>query len=384
MRSGDHGLIPGKSVTLRVRIHWFQPFRPSPDGVFLGLIAVFLLSGAVTSHRSLGGTFIFAAGGISLLITALAIEAFALANWRPGEAILTDKRLIVMSGVFQNRAVGIFPSGVESASNPLPSRKLPITVVIPALNEAVQIREAVAALAWADEVILVDGGSTDDTPELACAAGAKVMRVANQTIAAQRNAGIAAARNRWVLALDADERVTDALRAELESVLAAPAHEAYRIQLQNIYLGRELRHGGWGRDWHIRLFPRERRFVEKRVHESLESVSDVGSLNAKLTHTPYRDLSHHLEKMIRYAKWGADDLYARGRRVNVWDLTAVPIWRFLREYVVYSGWRDGRRGLVVAALGACAALLKFAHLFALQWQSETSRPAARHDGAQKS
>ena len=252
--------------------------------------------------------------------------------------------------------------------NPQRSRQIPITVVMPTLNEAAQIRDAVAALAWADEVIVVDGGSSDRTPALARAAGATVMHIADRTIAAQRNAGVATARNRWVLALDADERVTDELRLEFESVLAAPQHAAYRIRMQNIYFGCELRHGGWGRDWHVRLFTRERRFVERRVHEQLEPVSDVGSLSAPLKHTPHRDLTHHLEKMICYARWGAEDLRARGRRANVWDVTAVPMWRFVREYVMYAGWRDGRRGLVVAALSACAALLKYAHLFALEWQ----------------
>ena len=107
----------------------------------------------------------------------------------------------------------------------------------------------------------------------------------------------------------------------------------------------------------------------------------MGSLKAQLLHTPYRDLSHHLEKMMRYARWGAEDLRERGRAANVCDVTAVPIWRFMREYVMYAGWRDGRRGLVAAALSACAALLKYAHLFALEWQEASTvgpqRPVRR-------
>src|SRR6202521_1454591 len=146
--------------------------------------------------------------------------------------------------------------------------KLPVTIVIPTLNEAAQICEAVGAAKWASEVIVVDGGSTDGTPDLARSAGATVLEVPRRTIAAQRNAGIVAARNNWILALDADERVPTDLRDELEAVLAAPKHAAYRLRLKNIYLGCELQHGHWGRDWHVRLFSRDRRFVEKRVHES--------------------------------------------------------------------------------------------------------------------
>ena len=246
---------------------------------------------------------------------------------------------------------------------------IPLTVVMPTLNEAARIHESIIALAWADEVIVVDGGSSDGTPERARTSGAKVLQVTGATIAGQRNAGIAAARNHWVLALDVDEHVPEALRAEIESVLAAPKHEAYRLSLRNFYMGGELRHGIWVDDWHVRLFSRERRFVEQRVHEELEPVRDVGTLHAQLEHTSYRDLAHHLEKITRYAKWGAQDLYDRGRRASFLDVTVVPAWRFFREYVLHSGWRDGQRGLVLASLSACAALLKFAHLYALEWQA---------------
>jgi glycosyltransferase involved in cell wall biosynthesis len=254
---------------------------------------------------------------------------------------------------------------------------VPLSVVIPTLNEAERIRESVTALAWANEVIVVDGGSSDGTPELARNAGAKVLQVTGVTIAGQRNAGIAAARNRWILALDADEHVPEALRAEIASALAAPKHEVYRVSLHNIYLGRELRYGMWSDDWHVRLFTRERRFTVQRVHEQLEPVSDVGTLYSRLEHTPYRSLAHHIGKIAQYAKWGAEDLHERGRRASFLDVTVVPPWRFVREYILYSGWRDGQRGLVVAALSSCAALFKFAHLFALQWQAESPQAEPR-------
>jgi Glycosyl transferase family 2 len=251
---------------------------------------------------------------------------------------------------------------------------VPLTIVMPTLNESARIHESIIALAWADEVIVVDGGSSDGTAELARSSGAKVLQVTGVTIAGQRNAGIAAARNRWVLALDADEHVPEALRAEIESVLAAPKHEAYRVSLRNFYMGRELRHGIWVNDWHVRLFSSERRFVTPRVHEGLEPVSDVGTLHAQLEHTSCRDLAHQIEKITKYAKWGAQDLYDGGRRANFLDVTVVPAWRFFREYILYSGWRDGQQGLVLASLSACAALLKFAHLYALEWQATRPQP----------
>jgi len=244
--------------------------------------------------------------------------------------------------------------------------------VIPTPNEAWQIAEALASLRWADEVIVADGGSTDDTVAIARAHGARVIEVKGPTIAAQRNAAIAAARNQWVLALDADERVTAALREELGAVLAAPAHAAYRIRMQNIYLGRERRRGRWGRDWHVRLFQRSRRFVETRVHEHLERVPDTGELSGCIRHAPYRDLTHHLEKIILYARWGAQDLHARGRRATAWDLTARPLWRFARDYILAGSFLDGRVGIVASVLTAYSGFLKYAYLWDLGARSPTA------------
>jgi glycosyltransferase involved in cell wall biosynthesis len=242
----------------------------------------------------------------------------------------------------------------------------PVSVVIPTLNEAGQIGQAVSELSWADEVIVIDGGSSDETVAIAGAAGARVIILRNETIAAQRNAGIAAARNTWVLALDADERVSPQLRAELGQVVAGrnPTHAAYRMKFRNHYLGRELRYGPWGRDWHVRLFTHERRYVTHRVHEHLEAIDDIGTLTGPIVHHPYRDIAHHVNKIVKYARWGADDLHARGRKAGVWELTARPAWRFLRDYFVFSGWRDGSVGFVAAALSAFAAFLKYAFLFA--------------------
>jgi glycosyltransferase involved in cell wall biosynthesis len=247
-----------------------------------------------------------------------------------------------------------------------PSAAIPLTVVIPTLNEGAQIEAAVADLAWADEVIVVDGGSSDDTVQRAEAAGARVVVLHNETIAAQRNRGIELAQNSWILAIDTDERVTPQLRAELSQIATGsmPTHAAYRMKFRNHYLGRELRHGPWGRDWHIRFFTRDRRYLSTRVHEHLEAIDDVGTLTGLVIHRPYQDLEHHVAKIVKYARWGAEDLHAHGRRAGVWEMTVHPAWRFLRDFVVFAGWRDGLVGFIAAALSAFAAFLKYAFLFA--------------------
>jgi len=243
-----------------------------------------------------------------------------------------------------------------------------ITVVIPTRNEAGQIGECVRHLAWADEVIVADGGSSDATVAEARNAGATVLDVPDVTIAAQRNAAIGRARHRWVLALDADERVGLELAHELTRLTSdgvAAGHEAYAVRRNNVYLGRRMRYAGWGDSWTVRLFQRDRRFVEKRVHEGLEPVADVGRLVHPLEHTPYRDLAHHVRKLVLYAEWGALDMRDAGRRTRVWDLVLRPPWQFFRTYVLQLGVLEGWRGLVLCGLAGVSVYLKYARLWDL-------------------
>ena len=239
-------------------------------------------------------------------------------------------------------------------------------MVIPTLDEAAQIGSCLAHLVWADQVLVADAGSGDATVALARAAGATVIERAGPTIAAQRNAAIAAARNEWVLALDADERVSDALRAELAATLQQPRHHAYAIRRRNFCFGQEYTRGHWGRDWVTRLFTRDRRFTDQRVHEHLEAVPDTGRLRASLEHYPYRDFEHYLEKLSRYARWGAEDLRRRGRHATLLDLSVRPLWRFVRAYFVEGCVLDGRLGFVAAALEAYPAFLKYAYLWEME------------------
>lgn len=242
----------------------------------------------------------------------------------------------------------------------------PLTVVIPTLNEGDQIAACVRHLAWVDDVIVADGGSTDGTVAEARAAGATVLEVPGVTIAAQRNAAIERAKHRWVFALDADERIGPPLAAELTQVATQTGHAAYSVRRRNVYLGRPMRHAGWGNSWAVRLFQRDRRFVDKRVHEGLEPVADVGRLRHPLEHTPYRDLAHHVKKLVQYAEWGALDLRDAGRRARVGDVLVRPPWQFFRTYVLQLGVLEGWRGMVLCGLAGFSVFLKYARLWDLQ------------------
>jgi glycosyltransferase involved in cell wall biosynthesis len=242
----------------------------------------------------------------------------------------------------------------------------PLTVVIPTLNEANQIGECVRGLSWAGEVIVVDAGSKDGTAAQASAAGARVINGVSG-IAAQRNAGIDAARHEWVFALDADERIGPDLAAELARVIAAPQHEAYRVKRRNLFHGHVLRRGHWGRDWVVRLFKRGRKFGGKTAHPGLEiPMSEQGELTAELDHTPYKDLGHHLDKIIVYSRMSAADLAAQGRRASFSDLALRPAFRFLRDYFLYGSVLDGRLGVIHAGMSAASVFFKYAFLWERQ------------------
>jgi glycosyltransferase involved in cell wall biosynthesis len=242
----------------------------------------------------------------------------------------------------------------------------PLTVVIPTLNEANQIGDCVRGLSWADEVIVVDAGSKDGTAAQAAAAGARVINGVSG-IAAQRNAGIDAARHEWIFALDADERIGPELAAELGRVIAAPAHEAYRVKRRNQFHGHVLRRGHWGRDWVVRLFKRGRKFGGMTAHPGLEiPMSEQGELTSELDHTPYKDLGHHLDKIIVYSRMSAADLAAQGRRASFSDLALRPALRFLRDYILHGSVLDGRLGVIHAGMSAASVFFKYAFLWERQ------------------
>jgi glycosyltransferase involved in cell wall biosynthesis len=260
----------------------------------------------------------------------------------------------------------------NAALEPLGAPRIPVSVVIPALDEAPRIAAAIESVAWADEVLVVDGGSSDGTALIARRHGARVMTLAGRTIGMQRNAAIAEARNDWILALDADERATPRLRDAIAALCAGrtPPHRAFRVRSRNWHLGRELRHGPWGRDWKVRVFSRGHRFTQARVHENLMALDDIGTLDGALLHRPYEDLSHQVQKIATYARWAASDLRAAGRRATLLDVACRPAWRFVRDYLVLAGWRDGRVGLVVSVVSAFSVFCKYATL----WSSPAPLP----------
>lgn len=241
---------------------------------------------------------------------------------------------------------------------------MPVTALVITLNEAAHIEACLASVAWADERLVVDSGSTDGTAEIAARCGARVITRAFDGYSNQKNFGASEAAHDWILSVDADERVTPALAADLQAALASPGDAAgFRVPRVTFHLGQWIRGTDWYPDYQLRLYDRRRaRWNGRRVHESVTADGPVRTLTHDLQHYAYRDLSHHLQTIDRYTTLAADDMQARGRRTNAVELLLHPPAAFLRNYVLRGGFRLGRAGLLVSILNSYYVFLKFAKL----------------------
>jgi (heptosyl)LPS beta-1,4-glucosyltransferase len=244
--------------------------------------------------------------------------------------------------------------------------RVPVTVVIAAHNEAAQIGACVRSVAWAAEVLVVENDSSDDTVERARSAGASVFSHPFRTIGAQRNAAIARASHPWILVLDADERATPALGAEIARRIAQAGREAFRVPRRNWFLGEEIRHSGWDRDRPVRLFRAQLRYDERPVHEHVLTTTEPGTLGEALLHQPYANLGEYFEKLGRYSRDWAMQNQERGRKVSVATLLFRPQARFMSTLLLRGGWRDGWRGVMISVLAGVSVAAKYAQLWALQ------------------
>ncbi len=242
-----------------------------------------------------------------------------------------------------------------------------VTAVIAAHDESANIEACIASVDWASEVIVVENDSSDDTVARATAAGATVISPPFTTIGGARNQAIVRAKTPWILVLDADERCTPELAHELQDTITTSSSVAYRVPRRNFFLGTEIRHGGWGRgkDKPVRLFRRELRYNANQVHEHVDipEGAAVGEVKNSLLHYTYTSLDQYFEKFDRYSRWWAEQNYARGRRGTAGAVFFKPPARFVRMYLWKGGFRDGARGLILAALAAASVMAKYARLW---------------------
>lgn len=249
-------------------------------------------------------------------------------------------------------------------------QKTPLSVVIIALNAASQIEACLESAAFADEIVVVDSGSQDDTREIALKYGARVLHQDWLGFGRQKQFAVDRASHDWVLCLDADERVSDPLRASIVEALQEPRFRAYRVPRCNFFMGRWLRHGEGYPDSILRLFDRcVAHWSEDEVHEKVLTTLPVGSLQGDLLHESQESLAAYLEKQNRYTSLQAEELAGRGKQVTIGRLVASPLLRFVKFYFLRLGFLDGVPGLVHILIGCFNSFVKYAKLHELNKRS---------------
>ncbi|HXG54923.1 MAG TPA: glycosyltransferase family 2 protein [Vicinamibacterales bacterium] len=244
-----------------------------------------------------------------------------------------------------------------------------LTVTVIAFNEAGHIAAALDSVAWADEIIVVDSNSTDGTADIARQKATRVIVRAWAGYSEQKNFAADQASHDWVLSVDADERVTPALAAEIRGLLeGGPAARGYRVRRVTRYLGRWIRTTDWFPDYQLRLYDRRAgRWNGMRIHESFRlNEGAPAQLHAELEHYAYRDVSHHLQKIDAYTTLIADQWMAEGRRTSPIRMALHPPLAFLRNYILRAGFREGGHGLLISMLNSYYVFLKFAKLWERQ------------------
>lgn len=228
-----------------------------------------------------------------------------------------------------------------------------LTVTIVAQDEADRIGRAVESVRWSDEVLVVDGGSSDDTVAVARAAGARVVENPWEGYAAQKNHAVTLASHDWIFGLDADETVSTELAASVRAALADPGdHVAFTCNRRNHYLGAPVRWCGWYPDRRFRLFHREHgRWIGPDPHDRVEADGPTAHLAGDLLHDSYRSVADHRRSIERLATSWAESKHAAGRRVRPWDRLR-PAAHFLKNYLLRLGILEGYRGILICGYGA--------------------------------
>ena len=254
----------------------------------------------------------------------------------------------------------------------------PVSVTIITLDEADHIGAAIDSVAWADEVVVVDSGSRDDTAAIARAKGARVEVRGWPGYAAQKNHAAGLAHNEWILSLDADERVSAALAAEIQALLGAePARRGYRMPRATFHLGRWMRTTDFYPDYQTRLYDRRAaRWQGRYVHESVQVDGGAAYLKGELLHHSYRDLRDQIERVNHYSTLWARQNHEAGRRAGPLDLVVHPPAAFIRNYLLRRGFLDGTAGLLLSGVNAWGVYLKLAKLWELEKVARTQAPPA--------
>ncbi len=260
-----------------------------------------------------------------------------------------------------------FPPPTPAAALERTPDKLPLTVAVIALNAASQIGELLESVRFADEVLVVDSGSTDATAQIAASHGARVVHKDWLGFGRQKQFAVSQARHDWVLCLDVDERVSPELAASIARALADTRYKAWRMPRRNRFLGAWLAHGEGYPDWTLRLFHRAHAsWSNDEVHEAVLTTAQVGRLSGDLLHDSAEDVATYMAKQYRYSTLHAEALYRQGVRAGYGRLFASPLARFIKFYFFKLGFLDGGPGFAHVVIGCNNTFHKYLKLIERQ------------------
>jgi glycosyltransferase involved in cell wall biosynthesis len=243
-----------------------------------------------------------------------------------------------------------------------------LSVTIIALNEAAHIAAAIDSASFADEILVVDSGSSDGTADIARAKGVRVLTREWAGYVEQKNFAAEQASHDWIFSLDADERIPPPLAEEIRGILAAdPPHHGYRVPRVTFHLGRWIRTTDFYPDYQTRLYDRRHaRWRGRYVHESVSVDGPSGQLKNDLQHYSFADLRDQIKRINHYSTLSAKQMYEAGRRTGPVEILVHPPAAFLRNYILRRGFLDGTAGLTISLVNAWSVGLKFMKLWELQ------------------
>jgi len=242
---------------------------------------------------------------------------------------------------------------------------LKLTAIIPTFNEEVNIEAAIKSVLFADEIIVIDSYSTDNTLAIAETYGVRILQRKFDNFSNQKNYAIELASHNWVVLLDADERIGDNLRDEIIDTLSSePKASAYWVYRRNYLLGREIKYSGWQNDKVVRLIERDFcRYNGKLVHEEITTDKNMAFLKEKLVHYTYKDFDSFINKKNKVARLQAEALAAKNKKATISKLLLKPTYRFINHYILRLGFLDGFQGFFIASFYAYTIFTRYIKLW---------------------
>lgn len=238
-----------------------------------------------------------------------------------------------------------------------------LSVILITKNEIKNIQACLESIKWADEIIVVDSGSTDGTQAVCQQFGCKLVHADWQGFGIQKQRALDLASHDWVLSIDADERVSDELKQEILGAIQQSEVDAYELPRSSSYCGKFIKHSGWTPDYVLRLFKREKaQFTEDLVHERIVVQGDIERLTNPLIHYSFDNLEQVLSKVDQYSTLAAQQMYDRGKRSTIGKALLRGFWAFIRTYFLRRGVLDGKHGLMLAISNAEGTYYKYAKL----------------------